>query len=119
MMKKIVGIFCALMMICALALAQAETPAFQVTSPNGAPGLALAILAAENPDDYHYVAADTIAAEFAAANADFLIVPINAGAKLFKAGKSGYRLAAVVTWGNLYFATQRPDFQLEDLFHRN
>lgn len=113
MMKRILGILCALMMICAFA--QAETAAFQVTSPTGAPGVALAILAVENPEAYHYVAADTIAAEFAAANADFLIAPVNAGAKLFKAGKSTYRLAAVVTWGNLYFATQRPDFQLEDL----
>ena len=44
-----------------------------------------------------------------------IIAPINAGAKLFKAGKSTYRLAAVVTWGNLYIASQKADFTLESL----
>ena len=73
----------------------------KVSSPNGAPGIALATLAVEAPDNYTYVAAEAITAEFAAANADFIIAPINAGAKLYKAGKSSYRLAAVVTWGNL------------------
>ena len=41
--------------------------------------------------------------------------PVNAGAKLFKAGKSTYRLAAVITWGNLVFASQRENFSLEDM----
>ena len=40
---------------------------------------------------------------------------MNAGAKLFKAGKSTYKLGAVVTWGNLYFASQRENFALEDI----
>jgi len=61
------------------------------------------------------VAADTIAAEFSKGDSDFLIAPINAGAKLFKAGKSDYLLAAVVTWGNLVFASQKPDFSLKSL----
>ena len=87
----------------------------KVSSPNGAPGIALALLAEKNPQDYTYVAAETIAAEFANKKADFIIAPINAGARLYKMGKSTYKLAAVVTWGNLYFASQRKNFRLKDI----
>ena len=30
-------------------------------------------------------------------------------------GKSSYKLAAVVTWGNLYFASQKKNFKLKDI----
>ena len=38
----------------------------KVSSPNGAPGLALASLAVEKPENYTYLTADTIPAAFAA-----------------------------------------------------
>ncbi len=111
MMKKWLLILLALTM---LALpAAAEGYQVKVSSPNGAPGIALAALAVNAPEQYTYVAAEAITAEFASAKADFIIAPINAGAKLFKAGKSAYQLAAVVTWGNLYFASQKADFSAE------
>ncbi len=88
---------------------------FKVSAPSGAPALALAAMAADDPEAYTFVAADTIAAEFAGNNADFIIAPINAGAKLYKAGKSTYKLGAVVTWGNLFIASQKADFKLEDI----
>ncbi len=87
----------------------------RIASPSGAPGIALATLAAENPEQYTFVAAETITAEFANANSDFLIAPVNAGAKLYKMGKSTYRLAAVLSWGNLFIASQREDFKLNDI----
>ncbi len=92
-----------------------DVSAFKISSPSGAPALALASVAAENPDNYTFLAAETITAEFSNASADFIIAPLNAGAKLYKAGKSTYKLAAVVSWGNLYFASQREDFKLEDM----
>ncbi|MCR5824933.1 MAG: hypothetical protein K6G54_00050 [Oscillospiraceae bacterium] len=92
-----------------------DTSALKIACPNGAPALALATLAVENPDNYTIVAADTITAEFSNATADFIIAPLNAGAKLYKAEKSTYKLAAVVSWGNLFFASQRADFKLEDI----
>ena len=100
--------------LCALA-ETVDTSALKVASPSGAPGLALAALAVENPDNYTYVAAETISAEFASEAADFIIAPLNAGAKLYKAGKSTYKLGAVVCWGNLFFASQRENFALEDI----
>lgn len=118
-MKKLIKILAVITLIAALPfVCGAETTLARpvtVVSPNGAPGLALATLAVENPDRYTYIAAETISAEFAKAEADFIIAPINAGAKLFKAGKSGYQLAAVVTWGNLYFASQKEGFSLADM----
>lgn len=117
-MKNLFKILAVLTLIVALPfVCGAETAQRQITvvSPNGAPGLALATLAVDQPDNYTYVAAETISAEFAKAEADFIIAPLNAGAKLFKAGKSTYKLAAVVTWGNLYFASQKENFSLEDM----
>ena len=92
----------------------------KVTAPGGAPALALATLAAENPENYTFVAADTIAAAFADKEADFIIAPVNAGALMHKKYLAGdieheYKLAAMVSWGNLYFAAQREELKPEDL----
>ncbi len=112
-MKKIFTLLISSILFAASLFAEEYT--IKVSSPNGAPALALASLAQKNPENYTYVAADTIAAEFASGKADFIIAPINAGAKLYKMGKSSYKLAAVVTWGNLYFASQRKNFKLKDI----
>ena len=118
-MRKMIKIILALVLalgLCAAACAEgADIADLKVTAPGGAPALALATLAAENPEQYTYVAADTIAAAFADKEADFIIAPVNAGAKLYKAGKSTYKLAAVVSWGNLYIAAQRDELQPADL----
>ena len=118
-MKKFLSlliVFVLLMSVFSFVSAQdAEEYAYAVAAPNGAPGIVLASLAVENPDAYTFLAADTITAEFSNENSDFVIAPINAGAKLYKAGKSTYKLGAVVTWGNLYFASQRENFTLEDI----
>lgn len=111
-MKKILSTLCALFLVTPLF---AESYKIKVSSPNGAPALSLATLIQENDVDYNFIAAEAIAAEFANANTDFIIAPINAGAKLYKAGKSQYKLAAVVTWGNLYFASQKKNFKLKDI----
>lgn len=92
----------------------------KVSSPNGAPALSLASLANSNPQniDFTYVSAEAIAAEFAKGESDFIIAPVNVGAKFFEGSKSSYKrykLAAVVTWGNLYFASQKSNFKLKDI----
>lgn len=109
-------LLCLFVTLCAIVPVSADDEySVKVSAPNGAPALAVATLAAEDPDSYTFVAADTIAAEFANKTADFIIAPVNAGAKLYKAGKSDYKLAAVVTWGNLYIASQKADFKPEDI----
>ena len=118
-MKKLIALLMALAMmlgLCAFANAEgADISGLTVTSPGGAPALALATMAAGTPDNYNYINADAIAAAFAGKEADFIIAPVNAGAKLYKAGKSTYKLAAVVSWGNLFIASQNPDLKAEDL----
>ena len=112
-MKKLLAI--ALSSIIMLASLFADDYQIKVSSPSGAPGLALATLAEKNPENYTYLVAETITAEFANNKADFIIAPINAGAKLYKMGKSTYKLAAIVSWGNLYFASQKKNFKLKDI----
>ncbi len=115
-MKKILSVILAALLLTGLTPALCEEPApLTFTSPSGAPAIALAPLANENPDHFSFIAAETIAAALTQGVSDFVVAPVNAGAKLFAAGKSGYRLAAVLTWGNLVFASQRPDFQLSDM----
>ncbi len=113
-MKKFLSMILVAMLLLSCT-ACAESYTIKASAPSGAPALALAALAVQNPDDYTFVAAETISAEFANATADFIVAPVNAGAKLYKMGKSTYKLAAVVSWGNLYIASQKENFTLEDL----
>ncbi len=119
MKKAFVFLFLLVAALCVFAQGVKEvsgsTSELKIASPSGAPALALASLAVQSPEQYTFVAAETISAEFANGNSDFIIAPINAGAKLYKMGKSTYKLAAVVSWGNLFFASQRPDFKVQDI----
>ena len=108
MMKKLMLLLLAVLLLSGTAAAEGN---YLIVCPEGAPALAVASL----KDHVQTIDAATIAAPFSSEEADFIIAPVNAGAKLFKAGKSTYRLAAVVTWGNLVFASQIPDFTLESM----
>lgn len=113
-MKKITAVLLVLALALGCACA-AAADGMKLSAPAGAPALAVATLAAEQPENFTFLDASTIGAEFQKNEADFIIAPVNAGAKLFKSGKSTYRLAAVVTWGNLFFASQREDFSAESM----
>ena len=113
-MKKFLSLLLASLLLVSCT-ACAEEYVITASAPSGAPALALATIAVENPENFTFVAAETISAEFANQNSDFIIAPLNAGAKLYKAGKSTYKLAGVVSWGNLYIASQKAGFTLESL----
>ncbi len=113
-MKKFLSVLLMLAMLLTCT-ACAEGYTVKASAPSGAPALALATLAVNDPENYTFVAAETISAEFANQNSDFIIAPLNAGAKLYKMGKSTYKLAAVVSWGNLFIASRKENFTLEDL----
>ncbi len=109
-MKKIIAFIFGIFMMLGLASCgeSLDDYNYKVVAPSGAPAVAVAGIC--DNTHYKFVSADTIGAQFTAEDkADFIIAPINAGAKLFKLGKSSYKLGAVVTWGNIYFATQRSD----------
>ena len=109
-MKKAIAVLLTLVTIFTACLALAENASYHMIVPGGAPAFAVSGVYAQEPDAVQTIGADTIAEAFGSAEADFIIAPINAGAKLFKLGKSSYRLAAVVTWGNLVFASKLPNF---------
>lgn len=111
-MKKTIAIFLAVLLMMTAAYAAAERD-FLIVVPNGAPAMAVSGVWAENNETVKTIEADTIAVAFGENEADFIIAPVNAGAKLYKAGKSTYRLAAVVTWGNLVFASKTEGFTPE------
>lgn len=112
-MKKISAFVLAILMIMlALASSTAEG-GFLIVTPNGAPAIAVAGVYAEQPESVQTIGAGEIANFFGSGEADFMIAPINAGARLYKMGKSTYRLAAVVTWGNLVFASRLEGFTPE------
>ncbi len=82
-----------------------------VVAPQGAPAVAVANVAVDDKDNYSFINANNIAEQFTANDKDIIIAPVNTGASLYASEekKSTYKLGAVVTWGNLYFATRRTD----------
>lgn len=107
----------------ALSLASCGSKELTIAAPNGAPAVALASVAGVKGEDdiyalasnYELVDAEAIPSVLTKGEKDLVIAPINAGAKLYKAGKSKYQLAAVVTWGNLAFASQKENFTINDI----
>ena len=122
--KKLLGIALGAV---AFTLASCGSKELTVAAPNGAPAIALASVAGVKGEDNNYtlasnyelVDAEAIASVLTKGEKDLVIAPVNAGAKLYKAGKSKYKLAAVVTWGNLAFASQKENFTIQDITKDN
>lgn len=90
-----------------------------ISCPSGAPLMAIsgAVEVSDIDNKKLTIIEDTttLPALFQAYKEDIIVAPVNAGTKLYNAGKSKYKLASVVTWGNTYFASQKTDFMLEDM----
>lgn len=115
-MKKVLLVFLFLFNILLfVSCSQADDYKLTVVAPQGAPAVAVASAAIGNEDNYAFINANNISEQFTANEKDIIIAPVNAGAKLYKAGKSTYKLGAVVTWGNLYFASQKSLSSISDL----
>lgn len=102
------------------AAASAETASTEFTSdntysvlaPTGAPGYALLPLADNESVSLELVdGADALQAAFVNPDSEYDVIaaPTNLGAKLISAGKTEYRLAAVLTTGNLYIVGTSED----------
>lgn len=110
-MKKI--IILVLMLLCLVACGQKqqeeekvdEVISYKIVTPSGAPALALLDYVDDENMTIDVVdGSDVLQAEFTNGNADIIIAPINLGAKLVSA-TGNYKLAAVVTWGNLHLVS--------------
>lgn len=103
-----------------------QTARLTFYTPDGAPALGVAKFIADNENfgeknvaiDYNVVSADTIATYINGANGygDFVVMPINAASKLYKKNaEDPYKMAAVVTHGNLYIMTTEKGLTLDGL----
>lgn len=89
----------------------------KVSAPGGAPAIAISELATTYQNDYEIdfgLGADALQPLFVNKSKDVIIAPINLGAKLYTKNAE-YKLAAVLTWGNLFFASQKEDFTLSSM----
>lgn len=113
MRKLLLGLVCIFMVACAPKVKEEQTT-LRILSPKGAPALAVANASFAKEAEVTFVdGTDLLTSEFAKATGDYdiLIAPINLGGKLIQDGKTEYRMAGVVTWGNLYLVASK---QIQD-----
>ncbi|MBR3693189.1 MAG: hypothetical protein IKL88_01555 [Erysipelotrichales bacterium] len=107
-MKKILAVILILGILvgCSTTNENTDNKTYQVLVPKGAPALAVVnAMTDEREDAYTLVdGTDIITVELAKENSEYdvIIAPINIGAKLIQSGQSSYKLASILTWGNLY-----------------
>lgn len=96
---------CLLVTLCACTKTDKGQETISVLVPQGAPALAtLSLSDKENVTVDTVSGSDPLSAELIKSdgNYDVIIAPINLGAKLIEKEATPYRLAAIITWGNLY-----------------
>ncbi len=93
-----------------------DTHVYSFIAPSGTPSLSLATLFDNNPQvEYEIVAgANPLVAALSSGTHDFVVAPINVGAKLF-ANKQQYKLVKTIVWGNFYIASLSEIGSIEDL----
>ena len=89
---------------------ETQTPTYTFVAPDGAPALSIAKFIADNENfnidanfSYSVVASSNIGGFMQQGKADFIIMPVNAASKLYKANSADpYKMVSVITHGNLY-----------------
>ena len=105
-----------------------EDKTFTFYAPDGAPALAIAKFIADNENfvsgatfNYNVVSSDDIAkyTNDVLGVADFIVLPVNAASKNYSNQKAKYKMASVITHGNLYIMAKVKDgntqIKLQDL----
>lgn len=116
-MKKFLCAFLAVLMLCGCSTKESsesskqseisdnteeEVSQLSVLAPTGAPSFAFAKEVLNNEKIEFVDGTDVLQAAFVNKEYDVIIAPSNFGAALAVKGASEYKLAAVLTWGNLY-----------------
>lgn len=107
-MRKLLILLFTTMLLIFVSCGSTDDYTCTLVAPQGAPAVAVANLAKDD-ENISFIGGDLVSEQFTANDKDFIIAPINLGANLYSKNKSTYKLAAVITWGNLYFATLRDD----------
>ncbi len=79
----------------------------EVVVPNGLPFMAISNLIGYENVEVKNVTGTEIPAELTKGEAQIVIAPINAGAKLVSTGKANYKLATPITFNNAFLATSK------------
>lgn len=99
-------------------------PTLSFFTPDGAPALAVAKFIKDQEDfgikdakfSYKVVSSSEIGPILSKQQADFVVVPVNAASKLYKANTNNpYVMTAVLTHGNLYLMSSNQTQSLQDL----
>ncbi len=118
-MKTLSKICFAALLLCLCACASdSKNEPISILAPQGAPALATLPFADQETVSVDYVSgSDPLSAELIKNDSayDVIIAPINLGTKLIEKDNTPYRLAAVITWGNLYIVGEA-DYQNGDAF---
>ena len=101
----------------------AQKPTYTFVAPDGAPALSMAKFITDNENfgidanfDYRVVASSNIGGFMQQGKADFIIMPVNAASKLYKANSADpYKMVSVITHGNLYLMSSDGTNTLEGL----
>ena len=125
-MKKMLTVMLALVLSVSAAgfaaCGKDEGGKFTFYAPDGAPALAIAKFIKENENfgeeyefSYSVVSSDKIGGIMQKGTGDFIIMPVNAASKLYKADADNpYKMVSVLTHGNLYIMS-KSDSTLESL----
>ena len=93
-----------------------EKQVYSFLAPTGTPSLALATVFDNNSEvEYEIVAgANPLVAALTSGSHDFVVAPVNVGAKLF-ASNQKYKLVKTIVWGNFYIASLTEIKSVNDL----
>ena len=127
-MKKFFAVILSVMLALCMCAFTCENPegekdALTFYAPDGAPALAIAKLINDQESfgidadiTYSVVASSDIGPTMAQGKGDFIVMPVNAASKLYKANKNDpYIMAGVVTHGNLYIMSSDNNTSLDGL----
>lgn len=121
-MKKLIAILLTVLTLCTFTACKAPEPQdLTVYAPDGAPALAISKLISDSDNlglggtaTYNVVSANEIGPIMMQGKGDIIVMPVNAASKLYDKQEDGYKMAGVVTHGNLYIMS-KTEIALSDL----
>ncbi len=121
-MKSIKSLFVLLLVLCiGISLGcDKKLGKIKVLVPSGAPLIAVGDLLDHKAFDFTISnGADLLSASLVQDEYDFIVAPLNLGAKLYLEGKSDYKLAAILTTNNTYLVSKNKLDSINDLANVN
>ncbi len=109
---KIMSIICLCVTVVACTKQEEKLETLNILTPSGAPSLAFVGVYDEVMESGKIDIVDgpdVLVAELSKKDStyDIIVAPINVGAKLIETEQTDYRIAGVVTWGNLYIVGEK------------